>query len=109
MGQLRYSQTILNAAYYLLVCCVLGVRPLLIVGLIKLVGSLALACLLGFVIVHSADICGMIAACLRTLPVSHFPFSIDRRWAERSSLAVAPPHQPNRSPLFQRPPPVFCV
>ncbi len=108
MGHYRYSQT-LNVAYYALVFCVLDARPLLIVGLFKLVASLALACLLAFVVVHSADICRLITVCLRALPVTYFPLGADRRWAERLHTAIADLNQPSLSPQFQRPPPVFSV
>ncbi len=108
MGHYRYSQ-ILNIAYYLLVFCLLDARPLLIVGLFKLVASLALACLLAFVVVHSADICRLITACLRALPLSYFPLAVDWRWAERSHTAIADLNQPSLAPLFQRPPPIFSV
>lgn len=106
MGRYRHSQMFFNAAYYLLALFVLDPRPLLIVGLFKLIAFLVLACLLAFVVVHSANICKLLMACLHALPVCFFPLAVDRRWAERSQAAFAVPNEPSLSPLFQRPPPI---
>jgi hypothetical protein len=56
MVRYRCSQTFVNAAYYLVALFVLDPRPLLIVGLFKLITFLVLACLVGFVVVHSPNI-----------------------------------------------------
>jgi hypothetical protein len=109
MGRYRYSQMFFNAAYYLLALFVLDPRPLLIVGLFKLIAFLVLACLLAFVVVHSANICRLVIACLHALPVSFFPLAVDRRWAERSQTTIAVPNEPSLSPLFQRPPPILSL
>jgi hypothetical protein len=109
MGRYRYSQMLFNAAYYLLALFVLNPRPLLIVGLFKLTAFLVLACLLAFVVVHSANICRMVIACLHALPVCFFPLAVDRRWAERSQTTIAVPNEPSLSPLFQRPPPILSL
>ena len=109
MGRYRYGEILLNAAYYLLVLCVVGVRPLLIGSVFKLIASLALGCLLAFVAVHSANIRRLVIACLHSLPVSYFPLAVDRRWAERSQTPAAVPNEPSLSPLFQRPPPIFSL
>jgi len=109
MGRYRHSEMFFNAAYYLLVLFVLDPRPLLIVGLFKLIAFLVLAYLLAFVVVHSANICRLVLACLHALPVSFFPLAVDRRWAERSQTTTAVPNEPSISPLFQRPPPTFSL
>lgn len=108
MGLYRYIQAFFNAAYCLLALLVLDIRPLLIVGLFKLIAFLVLACLLAFVVVHSANICRFIIACLHTFPVSFFPLRVDRRWTERLQTAIAVPNEPSLSPLFQRPPPILA-
>ncbi len=109
MGRYRHSQILLNVAYCLLVCYVADFRPLVIGGLFKLVASLVLACLLAFVVVHSANICRLLIACLHALPVCFFPLAVDRRWAERSQTTIAVPNGPRLSPLFQRPPPILSL
>jgi hypothetical protein len=109
MGSYRSSQMFFNAAYYLLALFVLDPRPLLIVSLFKFIAFLVLACLLAFVVVHSANICRLVMACLHTLPVCFFPLAVDRRWAERSQTTIAAPNEPSLSPLFQRPPPILSL
>lgn len=109
MGRYRSSQIFLNVAYYLLICFVADFRPLVIGGFFKLVASLALACLLAFVVIHSATICRLLIFCLPALPVCFFPLAVYRRWAERSQTTDAVPNGPSLSPLFQRPPPILSL
>jgi hypothetical protein len=73
MGRYCSSQILLNVAYCLLIFWVVDFRPLVIGGFFKLVASLALACLLAFVVVHSANIHRLLIACLHALPVRFFP------------------------------------
>lgn len=108
MGQYCRCQIFWNAAFFLLVC-IADFRPLLLGGLFKLIVSLAVACLVAFVVVHSANICRLIIARLQTLPASYFPLAVNRRWAEQSQAAVAIPTPPSLYPLFQRPPPLFTL
>jgi|HubBroStandDraft_1064217.scaffolds.fasta_scaffold801359_1 hypothetical protein len=108
MGQYCSRQIFWNAAYFLLICMA-DFRPLLLGGLCKLVVSLAVACLVAFVVVHSSNIYGLIIACLQKLPASYFPLGVNRRWAEQSQRAVALPAPPSLSPLFQRPPPLLSL
>jgi len=109
MNRYCHSQIFLNVAYFLLIFCLADFRPLVVGGLFKLVASLVLACLLAFVVVHSANIRRLLIACLRALPVCFFPLAVDRRWAEQSRTTIAVPNGPSLSPLFQRPPPVFSL
>jgi hypothetical protein len=109
MGRYRYSQVFLNVACCLLVFCVSDLRPLVLGGLFKLIASLALVCLLAFVVVHSANISELVAACFRALPVSLFPIVVERRWARRPPATIVVPDEPSLSPLFQRPPPIFSL
>lgn len=108
MGQYCRRQIFWNTAYFLLVCAV-DFRPLLLGGLFKLVVSLAVACLVALVVVHSANICRLIIACLHALPTSYFPLTVNRRGAEPWQPAAAIPTLPGLSPLFQRPPPLFSL
>jgi hypothetical protein len=109
MDRYRYSQTLLNAACYLLVFCVADFRSILIGGLFKLIASLVFVCLLAFVVVHSANIRRFVTAYLRVLPVSLLPFVADRRWFEKSHTPVVGANEPDLSPLFERPPPIFSL
>lgn len=72
MGCYRYSQMFLNVAHCFIVFCVADFRPLVTGGFFKLIASLALACLLAFVVVHSAGIRKLVVACFHALPVSLF-------------------------------------
>jgi hypothetical protein len=105
----RCSQILLNFACCLLIFCVADLRPVVIGGLFKLAGSLALACLLAFVIVHSPNVGKLLASCLRTLPVRYFPSVVDRRWEDQSQTNIVVPNEPSLAPLFQRPPPIFSL
>ncbi len=109
MGCFGYSRLVFNAVHCFMVICVLDVRPILIVGLLKLVSALLLACLLAFVVVHSSNICRLITACLGVLSVSYFPLVVDQRWVEQSHSTIAVLSEPSLSPLFQRPPPVLSL
>ena len=109
MGRYRCSQIFLNVAYFFLFCFVADFGPLVIGGFFKLVASLALACLLAFVVVQSANICRLLIACLHARPVCLLPLAADRRWTEPSQTKVAVPNEPSLSPLFQRPPPILSL
>ncbi len=107
MGPYRHSQIFWNAAYCLLVFCTVDFRPLLLGGFFKLIASFAVACLVAFIVVHSANICRLIVRCLQSLPASYFPLAVDSRWAKQLQPTVVVPNAPSLPPLFQRPPPVF--
>ena len=108
MGSYRHSQVFLNVAYCLLIFCVADFRPLLIGGFFKLVTSLVLACLLTFIVVHSANIWNLLIASLHALPVCFTPWAIDRRW-QRAPTTIAVPNEPSLSAVFQRPPPILSL
>jgi hypothetical protein len=108
MGRHRYIREFLNAALYLLVCCLANYHPSLLVGgCVKLVASLLFACLVSFVVVHSPNICRLVAACFRVLPLLLISSFVDRRWIALSQTNITTPNEPGLSPLFQRPPPLF--
>jgi hypothetical protein len=108
MGSYRHNQIFLYVAYCLLIFCVADLRPLLIGGFFKLMAFLVLACLLTFIVVHSANIWSLLIASLHALPVCVFPWAIDSRW-ERSQTTIAVPNEPSLSVLFQRPPPILSL
>jgi hypothetical protein len=109
MGRYSCCQTFFNVAYCLLVFCVADFRPLVIGGFFKLVASLVLACLLAFVVVHTPNICKLVAACFRLFPTPFCPLVVDRRWAGRPQTNIAVAYEPTLPPLFQRPPPIFSL
>jgi hypothetical protein len=107
MEDCRYRQVLLTIAYYVLSVGLANLSPLLVSGLLKLIAFLVFACLLTFVVVHSATIRQAVTACLATLPSFSFALFIDARWVRRSLTTFVVPKEPNLSPLFQRPPPAF--
>lgn len=109
MGRYRCYQTVLNVAYCLLVFCVADLRPLLIGGVFKLIISLALVCLLAFVVVQLPNMYKLLAAFLRPLPIPVLPLMVDGRRTGRSQTNILIPNEPSLSPLFQRPPPVLSL
>src|SRR6266852_3621981 len=109
MGRYCRSQIFFNVAYCLLIFCVADFRPLVIGGFFKLVTALVLACLLAFVVVHSPNICKLVAACLRALPIPLSPLVVGRRLVGRSQTNIVVPNEASLSPLFQRPTPLFSL
>jgi hypothetical protein len=109
MSHYRFSQVFLSVAYYLLVSCMLNVRPLVMGGLFKLVASTVLACLLAFVVIHSPDICKLVADFLPSVAIPLFSLVVDRRWVDRSQTKNVVPNEPSLSLFFQRPPPSFSL
>jgi hypothetical protein len=109
MGRYCRSQIFLNVAYYLLIFCVVDLRPLVIGGFFKLVTALLLAYLLAFVVVHSPNLCKLVATFFQSIPISLFPLVVARRWVERSQTNIVVLNEPNLSPRFQRPPPIFSL
>ena len=105
MGRFRKSQIFLNIACCALILLTADFRPLLAGSLLKLIASLAFACLLAFVVVHSANVCQLVISSLSALSKSLFPFAIDRRWSLKTPIAIVVPDEPSLSSLFQRPPP----
>jgi hypothetical protein len=102
------SQVFLNIAYGLFIFLVTESRPLLAGGFFKLIACVALACLLAFVVVHSANICKLVIARLHALPRSLFPLAVARRWTDGPQTTIIAPGEPSLSPLFQRPPPFLA-
>ena len=108
MGRYSRSQVFLNIAYCLLICWVADFRPLLAGAFLKLVASVAFACLLAFVVVHSANVCKLVISCLQVLSEPLFSFAFDRRWSDGTQITILVPDQPSLSALFQRPPPFLA-
>lgn len=108
MHRYRHSLIFLKVAYCLLIFCLADRRTLLVGGFFKVVASLVVACLLAFIVVHSAHIWRLLIASLHAIPVRFFARSVDLRW-ERSQNAIAVPNEPSLSALFQRPPPILFL
>ena len=108
MRRYRRSQMLRDIAYCFFVFLVVDFRPLVRGSFFKLVASVVLACLLAFVVVHSANICRLVVACLTALPASLFRLAVARRWPEGSQTTIAVPNKPSLSTLFQRPPPTLA-
>jgi hypothetical protein len=104
MGRYSGSQVFLNIAYCLFIFLVTESRPVLAGGFLKLIACVAMACLLAFVVVHSANIYKIAIARLHALPRSLFPMVVARRWSDGLQKIVVT-GEPSLSPLFQRPPP----
>lgn len=102
-----YWQSAKEAAFYGLVFCLPCYRALLFDGLGRTIWALLLACLLMFLVVHSAEVCRFLANCMRAILSSMLApvFSQEHRAASFISLTVL--KAPNAVPLFQRPPPIF--
>jgi hypothetical protein len=109
MARYRYSQMLLNVAYIFLLRFALGVRPLLAIGFFKVVGSLALACLLAFVVVHSAHIRRLLVSCLKAFSLCFFPLAIGSRIFIDSTDSRRGFNEPGLRLLFQRPPPFLSL
>src|SRR5580692_3769065 len=108
MGSYSGSQVFLNIAYCLFIFLVTESRPVLTGGFLKLIACVAMACLLAFVVVHSANICKFVIARLHALPGSLFPSAVVRRWSDGLQKTIVVPGAPSLSPLFQRPPPFLA-
>jgi len=108
MYRYRQSLILLKVAYGLLIFCLAERHPLLVGGFFKVVASLFVACLLAFIVVHSAHIWRLLIASLHAIPVRFFPRPVDLRW-ERSQTPIAVPNEPSLAALFQRPPPIFSL
>jgi hypothetical protein len=105
MGRRSRSQIFLDVAYCLFIFLVADCRPVLVGGFLKVVVALAFACLLTFVVVHSANVCRLVISRLYAFPVSLFPLAVALRWSEASQPTIAVPKEPSLRALFQRPPP----
>ena len=108
MGRYCRSQIFLNIACCVLIFLAAGIRPPLASSFFKLIVSVALACLLAFIVVHSANFCKLLIARLHALPQSLFPLAVARRWSDRLQPKIAVPSEPGLSLLFQRPPPFLA-
>jgi hypothetical protein len=108
MGRYSRGQAFLNIAYCLFIFWVTESRPLLAGSFFKLIACVALACLLAFVVVHSANIYKLVIACLHALPRSLFPLAVGRRWSDGPETTIVVTGESSLAPLFQRPPPFLA-
>ena len=110
MRNYRYSQALLNLAFYAFVVCMTTHPSLFIANvLFPLVAFLVLVGLLMFVVGRSEDIYRVASACLQTLPIYLFPLVPDRVSINQLPAKIILPTAPSLSPRFQRPPPSFSI
>lgn len=109
MAHYRYNLIFLNVACFVLLRLVADFRPLVVIGFFKVVGSLALACLLVFVVVHSAKISKLFVACLKALSLCFFPLAVESWMFTAAMDSHRKFSEPSLRPLFQRPPPFLSL
>ena len=109
MASYRRILMFLNAACFVLLGSVGHLGPLVVIGFFKLVASLALACLLAFVVVHSVNICRLLIACLQALPVCFFRLAVESSIGRATTDSCRRFNEPSLRPLFQRPPPFLSL
>lgn len=107
MDRYRYAPMLFNAACIVLLRVLSDFRPLVVIGSFKVVGSLALACLLAFVVVHSPHIRRLFISCLKAFSQCVFPVAIDSRMFSDTTDSHRGFSEPSLRLLFQRPPPSF--
>lgn len=109
MVRYRYSLMLLNLVCIVLLRFMSGARPLLAIGLFKVVGSLVLACLLAFVVVHSAHIRRLLVSCLKVFSLCFFPLAVESRIFSDTTDSHRGFNEPGLRLLFQRPPPFLSL
>ena len=108
MARCRYSLIVLNVVCGILLGLAANFGPTIVIGFFKLVASLALACLLAFVVLHSPTIGRLLIACFHALLVCFFPLAVGTPIG-RASKDYHKFNAPNLRPLFQRPPPFLTL
>jgi hypothetical protein len=110
VARYRYSLILLNVVCGALLGLAANFGPTVVIGFFKVVASLALACLLAFVVLHSLTIGRLLIAGFQAFLVSSFPLAVrapigraskDDPYHKFSELALVP--------LFQRPPPFLSL
>lgn len=105
MARYRYSPMLFNAACIVLLRVVSDFRLLVAIGFFKIVGSLALACLLAFVVVHSAQIRRLFISRLKAFSPRVFPLAVESGMFSDTTDSDRGFSEPGLRLLFQRPPP----
>jgi phosphoglycerol transferase MdoB-like AlkP superfamily enzyme len=101
-----YWQSAAEAAFYALALCLPYYKSLLLAGIGRSIFVFLLACLLMFLVVRSTDICRLVTAFLMAFVSCLAPVR-DQEFRAISFVSLAIPKAPSRSPLFERPPPLF--
>jgi hypothetical protein len=110
VARFRYSLILLNVVCGALLGLAANFGPTVVISFFKVVASLALACLLAFVVLHSLTIGRLLIARFQALLVSFFPLAIRAPIGRASN--DDPCHkfnEPSLRSLFQRPPPVLFL
>jgi hypothetical protein len=109
VARYRYSLILLNVVCGALLGLSANLGPTLIIGFFKVIASLALACLLAFVVLHTPTIGRLLIVCFQALLVCFSPVAVE---APISRASTDPYHkfdEPSLRPLFQRPPPILSL
>ena len=109
MARYHYSLMFLNAACFVILRLLANFGPLVVIGFLKVVASLALACLLAFVVVHSVNIGRLLIACLQALLVCVSPLAVEASIGRQTTDSYLKFNEPSLRPLFQRPPPLLSL
>jgi hypothetical protein len=103
---LGYRQSAAEAAFCLFALCLPYYQSLIFAGIERTIFVFSLACLLLFLVVRSTEICQVVADCMMAF-CSWLALSFTPEFRAISFASLTIPTAPIRSPLFQRPPPLF--
>jgi hypothetical protein len=109
MARYRHSLILLNVVCGVLLGLAANLGPTVVIGFFRVVASLALACLLAFVVLHSLTIGRLLIACLQALLVCFFPLAVGAPMGRASKDPYHKFNEPSLRPLFQRPPPFLSL
>ncbi len=103
-----YRQSAVEAWFGLVIVCVPYYQALLLASMSGLISALVFTCLLLFVIARAPEVSRVVAASLRTLPLSWLPPDFDALfWFSEPHLSA--PSALASPSFFQRPPPFLAV
>lgn len=97
-----------ESSFYLLTFCLPYYQSLFFAGVCGSIYFLLAACLLIFVVIGSPAVFHTITACLRAFPLDWLPQATNRVFLYLFAPSRATSSEPALTPLFQRPPPIFC-
>ncbi len=110
LARFRYSLVVANVVCGALLGLAANFGPTVLIGFFRVAASLALACLLAFVVLHSVTIGRLLIARFKALLVCFFPLAVSTPVGRASEdTAYHQFGEPSLRPLFQRPPPVLSL
>lgn len=109
MARYRYSLMLFYAASIVLLHLLPTIRPLVTIGLFKMVGFFAMASLLAFVVLHSAQIRRSLLSRLKSRSFCFFLVVIESRTFIGTTDSRCAFNEPDIRLLFQRPPPFLSL